>query len=315
LPTTSVQTYSDPEQLEAAYTAARVELTPTGRGPFEAGVVRLELDRLWIQRIHESAPRIKWAAQSPQRAFIRFQTKPGAALVINGVVLQYNELIYHSRAHSYYEHSSGPLHWAGVSLPVEDMAAMGTSISGHDLSPPRESRHLIPSARAMTRLQRLHADVGALIETDPCILDTAEVAHGLEQSLIEAVVGCLGDNRDQQPTLARASHETVMRRFRKVLEEDSERAFYIPEICVAIGVPERTLRFCCQEHLNMGPKQYLLLRRMHLVRRVLHGSILGRTTVTDVATRFGFWHFGRFASTYRLIFGEPPSATLGRSPR
>lgn len=315
LPLTSIKTYSDPEQLEAAYTAARVELTPTGRGPFEARVVRLELDRLWVQRIDESTPRIKCAAQSPERAFIRFQTKPGAELVTNGIVLQHSELVYHSRAHCYCEFSSGPLHWAGVSLPAEDMAAMGTSVSGCDLSPPREARHLSPSPETMTRLRRLHAEAGTLVETDPGILETAEVAHGLEQLLIEAVVDCLGGHQAQRPTLARSSQGTVMRRFRRVLEEDPERAFYVPEICVAIGVPERTLRFCCHEQLNMSPKQYLLLRRMHRVHRVLRQSILGQTTVTGVATRFGFWHFGRFASTYRLIFGELPSVTLGRRTR
>jgi adenylate cyclase len=39
----------------------------------------------------------------------------------------------------------------------------------------------------------------------------------------------------------------------------------------------------------------------------------GNISVTDVAVRAGFSHFGRFAQEYRRLFGEAPSATLRRN--
>ncbi len=101
-----------------------------------------------------------------------------------------------------------------------------------------------------------------------------------------------------------------MRRFRKVVEENADQALYIPELCRALRVSDRTLRACCQEQLGMSPKRYLLLRRMHLARRALRDSAPTAMTVTEVATRYGFWQFGRFAGEYKSLFGELPSATL-----
>ena len=78
-----------------------------------------------------------------------------------------------------------------------------------------------------------------------------------------------------------------MRGLHALLENSPDRALYVPEICAALGVPERTLRACCQEQMGVRAKHYLLLRRMHLANRALRSIEPEEKTVTEVATRFG----------------------------
>jgi AraC-like DNA-binding protein len=234
-------------------------------------------------------------------------------LLTNGLEMQPTNIVRHSDGQSYYRRSSGLATYASMSLPVRDIVSCAAVIAGVDLTPPKDPLLHTPPRSAMARLQRLHAAAGHLAKNAPEIVANPNAARGLEQALIEALVGCLAAHSEvRENSLAQGQHAIIMRRFRGIVEEDPERPLYIPEICKAIGVSSRTLRACCQEHLGVGPKRYLLLRRMGLARRALRQTTTDATSVTDIATRYGFWQLGRFAVEYQALFGEAPSATLRR---
>ena len=54
----------------------------------------------------------------------------------------------------------------------------------------------------------------------------------------------------------------------------------------------------------MGPKRFLLLRRMSMLPRDLQRATPVETTVTEIATRYGFWQFDRLALEHKALFGE-----------
>jgi AraC-like DNA-binding protein len=199
-----------------------------------------------------------------------------------------------------------------MSLPLDEIASLGAAVVGHDLTPPNDDLTITPSPDAMTKLQRLCAAAGELAEDAPAVLAHPEAARGLEQALIEALMDCLDRGEAQEDRAALRQHAAIMRRFHRVIEQYSDQPLYIPDLCREIGASARTLRVCCQEYLGMGPKRHLLLRRMHLVQRALSESTPVDTTVTEIATRYGFWQFGRLAVEYKALFGEAPSATLKR---
>ena len=106
----------------------------------------------------------------------------------------------------------------------------------------------------------------------------------------------------------------VMGRLEEVLTSTPDRPLYMPQLCATVGASYTMLRDCCQDYLGVSPKRYLWLRRMQLVRRALRIADAEKTTVTEIATDYGFWELGRFAVAYRSLFGEAPSAALRRRP-
>jgi AraC-like DNA-binding protein len=105
-----------------------------------------------------------------------------------------------------------------------------------------------------------------------------------------------------------------MRRLEEVLRAGPETSLYMDDLCKAIGASYRTLHLCCREQLHMSPKRYLMLRRMHLARQALSRGDPEKTSVSEIATDYGFWELGRFSVVYRSLFGESPSTTLRRLP-
>ena len=314
MPSSAVRTYSDPEDYVAGIRQGTYELTVTERGRFAAKLTRIDLHRLWMQRFFDNLPRVSHIAGWGGRAVISFRTQPGPSLVRSGVEMQPDHLFRLSDGRSFYQRSSGFACYGCMSLPIADMVSVGAAIAGCDLTPPADTLIVTPPPSALARLQRLHAAAAHLAEEAPEIIANPDAARGLEQALIEAMVACLIHGESRENSLAQGHHAIVMRRFRRVVEERPEEPLYIPDICKAIRVSERALRICCQEHLGMGPKHYLQLRRMHLAQRTLRQSAADASSVTDIATRYGFWQLGRFAAEYQSLFGEAPSATLRRQP-
>lgn len=306
----SIVTYTDPAAMEAAHVAARTEILPIGREKLVVRATRVELPNLWLTRVYESSSRLKHISLDPRRSFITFATGPGPEIIVRGTPMPPTSLMRHCKGHSYYERTTGAANWGTVSMPEDTLPETGHAMAGIDLRSPGTPSLVAVAPDALGRFQRLHGAIAALAAEAPQVIASPQAAHAMEQSLIEALVESFRKGDAKDPGWAQQCHATVMRRFHRELDANPDRAVYVPEICAAIGVPERTLRLCCQHQLGMSPKHYLTVRRMHLAHRCLLMTGPNETTVTEVAMRFGFWHLSRFAAEHRLLFGESPSATL-----
>jgi AraC-like DNA-binding protein len=309
MPSSEVRTFTDPEDFAASF-LSNVKLTILKRGSFAAKRINVDLGRLQVNRCFDELPRVGHSAEIAERAIISFRTHPGPNLTRDGLQMSMPNLIWRRTAASFFQKSDGFANWGAMSLPLEQLDAMGTTFAGCDLTPPKDALSVTPSSVAMARLQRLHAAAGQLAEDAPAVIAHPEAARSLEQALIGAAVECLRSGQTGEDRSALRQHAKIMRKFYSIVEERGDEALYVPELCASIGVSERTLRICCQEQLGVSPKRYVLLRRMHLVHQALREGDRNTTTVTEIATRYGFWQFGRFAGEYKAIFDELPSITL-----
>ena len=87
---------------------------------------------------------------------------------------------------------------------------------------------------------------------------------------------------------------------------------HVEDLCRAIDVAERSLLRAFHKFFGVGPTQYMKLRRLNKVHCELQARDGKETTVTGIMTNCGVTEFGRFAGSYRALFGESPSETLKR---
>jgi AraC-like DNA-binding protein len=315
MPSSSVHTYTEPDEYSSAGQHSNTRLLVIkSNANFNAKFTAIDLVDVRINQFLDTLPRIVRIGLVGDRILFGFQARPGAGPNTNGIEAEWDKL-YQTRANGqeFYRQTYDATSLVTVSLPRQAMGAydgLACHVPTHD-----DIGRYAVSGGALEKLRRLSAAATILAEEAPGVLASLEAARGLEQAVISALVECVDGGETEEDRSAVRQHAAIMRRFYTLIDERAEQPLYIPELCKAIGVSERTLRTCCEEHLGMGPKHYLLLRRMNLARQALLLATPAETNVTAIATDRGFWELGRFSVEYRALFGESPSETLRRPPQ
>jgi AraC-like DNA-binding protein len=313
MPSSAVRTFTDPDEYFAGIRNLHIDGVVTRRGDFRAEATRIDLHRLWMHRFDEKLPRIMRVTPNGSRCLILFATDPDQPVMLaNGIETSRGRIAMFGLRWPYYLRSSAATGWGTMSLMPDDLATAGATVIDRELTPPTFMRPIKPPMASFSRLLKLHEATEHLAKTAPDILAKPEVARAMEQALVEAMVLCTADGHSDNMRSVQRHRPSVMRRLEETLEAKSEEPLYMAELCAAVGASYWTLRDCCLEYLGMSPKRYLWMRRMNLARRALQRADAENTTVTDVATNYGFWELGRFSVAYRSLFGESPSAALHR---
>jgi AraC-like DNA-binding protein len=95
----------------------------------------------------------------------------------------------------------------------------------------------------------------------------------------------------------------------ELLRGSPEHPWTLAELAAEVSLSVRSLQEGFRRSLDTTPTTYLRQLRLEKVHEELTTADPGTVSVTEVATRWGFVHLGRFAAAYRQKFAERPSET------
>lgn len=101
----------------------------------------------------------------------------------------------------------------------------------------------------------------------------------------------------------------IVKRVIDAIQQDPARPWSAGEMAELVGVSVRRMQQGFREYVGMTPMEYLVDVRLERVHADLTG-IGSCATVSEVATRWGIMHTGRFAAAYRRKYGVTPSESL-----
>jgi len=104
--------------------------------------------------------------------------------------------------------------------------------------------------------------------------------------------------------------EKVALEVRSFLLNSLEETMSIGSIVKQFKTSEKTLENSFRSLFGITPKRFMSLLKLNKAHEDLQHADALTTNVSDIATKWGFSHFGRFAKEYQALFGVLPSETL-----
>lgn len=192
---------------------------------------------------------------------------------------------------------------------VRDVAS---STDGNSSGPVRFTGYGAVSAQAAQSWKRTYAYVHDQVKATSSAADQPLVGGMAKRLLVAAALTTFPNNAVTGPATAdrRDASTVVLRRAAAFIDEHAGHDISAGDIAAAAQVSMRALQLAFRRRLGTTPMSYLRRVRLEHAHDELLATDAAGTTVTAVASRWGFASPSRFTAYYRAIFGTLPSQTL-----
>ncbi len=224
-------------------------------------------------------------------------------IVFDGRSLRWPEIVMIPPVSHFTFACTGLMQWISLAVPAE--LTNGITNGGF-------KKYLVSMENAKTLITPPAAEMIKLIEAATTArngMRRAQPAHlqAIEASLLGILDRMLLASVSQRRCFDKRT-EKVMSTVLECLRRDSQ--IHVVALARAVGVSERTLHRLFWKYFHMGPKRYLKVRQLNLVRRAIRQNHAAPVNVTGILTEHGVTEFGRFAIEYKALFSESPAETL-----
>ncbi|MEQ8651075.1 MAG: helix-turn-helix domain-containing protein [Kiloniellales bacterium] len=172
-------------------------------------------------------------------------------------------------------------------------------------------RRVVPigASEASALATSLVSVVNQLTKTPELLRDEARM-RTLQASAMGMTIDCIceAEAEEQGASPSDTNYWQLINQIHDLVVDLPDCPLSVAELADRLGVSRRTVQYACNRALDLNPVAYLRALRLSGLRR----DIRHADSVTEVATRWGFWHFGYLARDYKAMFGELPSTTLKR---
>jgi len=206
-------------------------------------------------------------------------------------------------------------HFRGYSLSisealVDEVAASCGLPVGASIGTVQQVRHC--SRANMDTLRRELRCASRSLAQIKTAENSPEIIRELEFNLIRHLLLAVTDSQPTDRLKLTNRKQIVLQLAQDYMEANTNKPITVLELAQASGSCVRTLEYIFRDYFDITPKAYLKSRRLVAVRHELLRSLHSKSSINEIANRWGFWHMSQFATDYRRFFGELPSETLQR---
>ena len=232
--------------------------------------------------------------------------------VYNSHVLTGNMLLAYPPAAEFEGSISGSCHHWIATVTVDELTRSYEAISQQDFKLLQGGlKSLLLHPKHLKKLRSIATKTAMLAKDSPQLLTDDKVRMTIHKAFVDNLALALYSSAGEQPRRAtQQSHSKIVHLAEQFIFSHDEMPVAVSDLCRATAATERTLERAFRNVVGLTPQKYLQVIRLNRANAELKRSSREVTTVTDAAMRAGFFHFGRFAATYKQFFGELPSDTL-----
>jgi AraC family ethanolamine operon transcriptional activator len=301
----------DPDQLRNAIPEADFVFSQVGSGVLNGEVATLPLESCVLV-----------AGRYSQALTVRGKTGPTgfrvvavlgpSEIIVNGTRARPGDLILHPLSLEVQAAFPPGFRWLSLAVHHPDRAGL-TGVEELVSNGERMVRVLRPHYRKALAIRRAAAVLLTRLRENPHDWNDPVFQVETERDmtmLVRAAVGSAIPLEDGQPGIAR--QRQMVNRCAEFMMTHLRKPASLAELCRVAFASPRALEYGFNAIYDMSPMRYYRAQRYSAARRELLHNDKETSSVTEIARRYGFWHFGRFGMDYHTRFGERPSETLAR---